>query len=317
MTFKQTGLWVTLFSSLSLIGCGGSSSSSDVDSEAEPKDVSISIPFEAKSGNLDVSCDTTLTNLGTSDTQGNVKYFAYYIHDVQLKDANGDVIETTLEDNDFQDAENGVVFLQYQDKDTQCAGTDQTTNKSVQLTISDADIDQVASIGFKVGVPFEINHTDPTNEKAIYGSGDYKWGWQMGRKVMRLDVAPVGGVTDSEGAPASGSTWNFHLGSTACSADDQGNVESCANPNRPEIVLTDFTASSDLSTKSIVLDYQTLVAGVTFNQDFGGKVGCMSFKETLNNDPECIEMMKTLGFSYTQATGAATQDQTQTLFTVQ
>ena len=36
MTFKQTGLWVTLFSSLSLIGCGGSSSSSDVDSEAEP-----------------------------------------------------------------------------------------------------------------------------------------------------------------------------------------------------------------------------------------------------------------------------------------
>jgi len=311
MTRFLASLGLTLTALLTLTACGGDSNTQTKDNETTSK-TELSIPFAARSGTTDIACDTALPALGSNSVEGQIKYFAYYIHDIELLDNNGSVINSTLTDNAFQDPDEKVVFLQYQNKDTTCSGDAQTTYKQVSLSLNRDQVSAVASLRFKIGVPFEINHADPANAKSIYTSADYKWGWQNGRKFVRLDVKPAGGVFDGNGV-SKGDTRHFHLGSTGCEADANGKVTSCSNPNRPTIQLDNFSLND--SPKTVILNYQNLVANVAFNQDTGGQVGCMSGA----TDPECPDMFSALGLRFQTDNGQTTavNDGTQTLFSLE
>lgn len=296
-----------------LAACGGSSTNTDTTDNAatENTTTTITIPYAARSGSTDVSCDATLTGLGTSGDTGKIKFFAYYIHDIELVDTNGDAVSATLVDNNFQDPDNGVVFFNYRDKDATCGGSAETTNKQVALEVENLGSHTINKIRFKVGLPFEVNHNSDLNTETEYASSDYYWNWQGGRKMMRLDVAPTNGIDQSGNA---GTTWNFHLGSIGCTSADATTAPTaaCSSPNVVQIELDNF-AASDTAVDTVVFDYQKLIAGVDMNNDQGGKFGCMSFP----GDPECTSMLGKLGLTYTQATGATVNDGTQTVFSVE
>ena len=304
MTVNKTlgnSFLITAFSLLT--ACGGSSSNDTSER------ISLSIPFQANSGSTEINCDAELLQLGISADSAKIASFAYYLHDVKLI-TTASSVDFTLDDNDFQDAENGVALLDYQDKISFCTGTEKPTNKQLTGTVSgDVEIAEVTGIEFKVGIPSKLNHRDLSTNISPYNIQSMFWNWNGGHKFMRLDIKPTAQVNVTYGENNLASTRNFHLGSTACTGDaTTGEVVNCANENVVPVSLTGYSVTNTQGA-AVILDLAKLLEGSDINTDNGVKVGCMSFP----NDPECAVMFNTLGLSYGEipATGS------QTIFSVE
>ena len=286
-----------------LTGCGGGSSSSSSNTNSASNDsgtnnsttptVSLTIPFQAKSGSTDINCGATLTALGTTGDSAKINDFAFYIHNIKFKTNTGTTITTTLDDNNFQDPIYGVALLDFQDKTDSCKGATKTTNKVVMLKAT-VDITTITGIEFTVGIPEAANHHNASISRAPYNRSGLFWSWQSGHKFMRLDVDPSKLVTKPD--LTTGTTFFFHLGSTACTGDPTtGQVVSCIYPDRPVIALNSGFSVTNNTTSTIVLDYARLVDGVNINYETDGKpYGCMSGQA----DPECPVIFNNLGMTH-------------------
>ncbi|MEZ5534615.1 MAG: metallo-mystery pair system four-Cys motif protein [Thiolinea sp.] len=286
---------------LMLSACGGSN---DDDTAGISN---VSIPFAAKSGSTEITCGAALSGLGSSADGGTVADFAFYVHDIQLIDKNGTKHATTLESNDFQDAEYGVALLDFQDKGDSCQGSEKPVNTMVDVTVDGVDPADITGVAFKVGVPSEINHHEAATSQPPYNRSGLFWKWQTGHKFMRLDINPaskvqlgydVNGVTEAN-------TYFFHLGSTGCEGDPvTGEIVSCGSPNHPQVELTDGFSVNNLTSSTVVFDYAKFVAGVNLNVDMMAPSGCMSGPM----DPECVTLFNHLGMKHgsTAATGSQT-----------
>jgi uncharacterized repeat protein (TIGR04052 family) len=84
-----------------------------------------------------------------------------------------------------------------------------------------------AKIKLTIGVPFELNHTNPLAAAAPLGRGEMFWSWQSGHKFLRADLADAG------------HEWAFHLGSTGCSSASalRPPAQPCAQPNEMRLEL--------------------------------------------------------------------------------
>lgn len=303
-TSLKTGLAVA--GALLLTACGGGSSSSSNDSTNNATTTSLTIPFAAKAGTTDVSCDATLSGLGTSGDSGKISDFAFYIHGITLKTSDGKSVATTLDDNNFQDPQYGVALLDFQDKTDACAGAAKTTNKEVKLKAT-VDPSTVTGIEFMVGVPSAANHHNASTSRAPYNRSGLFWAWQSGHKFMRLDVNPTKLVTKLDATTTK--TFNLHLGSTGCTGDaTTGAVVTCTSPNRPTVKLEGVKVTGT-TTNAIVLDYAKLISGTNINLDTGSAVGCMSAQD----DKDCPAIFDNLGLAHSLGSSTGTQQ----TFTVQ
>jgi uncharacterized repeat protein (TIGR04052 family) len=182
-----------------------------------PAEVAISIPFEAAVGQDAWACGETYEGIGTSESTVTPKDFRVYIHDIQL---DGEPV--TLDDNDFQ--ANGVALLDFEDGTGACEGSgDARTNLEVLGTAASATGD----LSFKLGVPFDQNHQDVETAAAPLDIQPMFWNWNGGYKFVRADSTTTGLES-----------FNFHLGSTGCEADEDGVVTGCANENRFQFAFT-------------------------------------------------------------------------------
>lgn len=84
-----------------------------------------------------------------------------------------------------------------------------------------------AGIRLTIGVPFELNHSNPLAAAAPLDRGEMFWTWQSGHKFLRADFA------------IAGHEWAFHLGSTGCSSASalRPPAQPCAQPNEMRIEL--------------------------------------------------------------------------------
>ena len=132
------------------------------------------------------------------------------------------------------------------------------------------------------------------------------WSWQAGYKFARIDFAPVGGITRPGDDNFNGTSFNFHLGSTACTGDAElGEGVSCEKANRPTIRLDNFKLD-----KTIHIDYSRLVSEINLSIDQGGAAGCMSG----STDPECLSMFTAIGLDL--GTGENLSEQQQVVFSL-
>ena len=149
---------------------------------------------------------------------------------------------------------------------------------------------------FTLGVPFALNHSDPTAQgtPSPLNLPAMNWFWRGGRKFLKID-----GIADPGGAAQQ---FNFHLGSTGCSnaggVDGMGEGREaapdapCAQPNTPQYC---FALAAIEAGQAISID----PAGVAANTDLsrnteGTAPGCMGFI----NDPECLDIMPRYGLDY-------------------
>lgn len=288
-----------------LTACGGSSSTDSVST------VSVSIPFQAVAGDQTIKCGETITGLGTGSssetgvgTDAKIYNFRMFVHDITLITDQGIEIPAILDET--QDGQNAdVALLDFRDTaDIDDVNTEicpQTTSDSTSvnpnykdtITVS-ASIDPaytISHVQFTLGVPFDLNHDDPSSaDEPLRSPGlasGMTWNWQNGYKFLGFDVS-LDGIVDA---------WHIHLGSTGCSVgtSDLANGSEpteCLAPNRPTILLPiESVALDDIA---IQVDYAALVTDNNLGEDAGGASGCMSG----GTDPECEEIFEKFGLPW-------------------
>lgn len=268
-----------LATAMLLAACGGG------DDDKGP--MNVSLEFAAKAGNTPVACGTAIAALGTGALQSQPKDLRFYVSNVNLISKSGASVPVTLTANDWQDAA-GVTLIDLENATGACAGGTAGTNIAVTGTVPDGDY---TGLSFTVGVPSSLNHSDFAAAKKPLDSQAMAWSWQSGRKFIKIEVNPVGGVITPGTPPnpdVNSATWNMHLGSTGCTGNPAtGEVVNCTAPNRVNLTFPAFNAK----TQRVVVDLQQLFLNANLSQNLGGALGCMSGK----TDPECPGVFPALG----------------------
>lgn len=246
---------------------------------AVPPTETVSIAFSLESGGQPVACGWPVPGLPKAASLTDARL---YLHDVALVDASGRTVPVALTPSAWQ--RDGIVLLDFEDATGTCRGNP-ATNTAVQGTVPAG---RYVGLAFTIGVPSPQNHTSPTAEAAPLDLVAMGWTWQAGRKFVKIELDPEGGVVRKAGKPMA--TWNLHLGSTGCSGDPvKGETVTCATPNRVAVRFPAFSAARD----RVVIDLATLFDGTDLGRDGGGALGCMSGAD----DPDCPGVFRQLGLN--------------------
>lgn len=289
----------------------------------------VAIRFALTAGDQPVECGRDIAGLGTGGRPAQLRDARFYISAPALIDAAGREVPIELEQNDWQYA--NLALLDFENKTGKCNGT-ADLNDTIKGSVPRG---RYKGISFVVGVPSVVqdkdgkdvvlNHSNFATAPAPLDLQSMSWNWQAGRKFIKIEVDPEGGVTrpplkpkgpadaaNGPGAAPDGgapvmadapktaplrvnedgtitvSTWMLHLGSTGCRGDAvKGEIASCANPNRIPVRLASF----DSARQRVALDLKALFAGIDLGKDKGFSTGCMSGPA----DPECAPMFDNLG----------------------
>lgn len=259
---------------LLLLACTAGDDTAASDDTAALQDVVVD--FHATVGAEDFDCASVFTGLGATATSYTPLDFRLYLHDFVLFDGSGAAVPLTLEPDGLWQVEN-LVLLDFEDKSGSCQNGTTDTNSHVHGTIPAGTY---TGLGFTLGVPFSLNHGDAAAAPSPLNVSSLFWSWQLGYKFLRID-AKTTGLPD--GAV-------FHLGSTGCSADEDGNVTGCTAENVGPIVLQGF----DPATSRVRLDLAGLYQGVDLDTNNKGESICMSTP----TDTDCDGLFANLGLGF-------------------
>lgn len=255
---------------------GATADASDAQS---PSGSAYTIRFAGMVGTQAFSCGQTYPMMGMgSSSTWTPKDFRFYIHDVRLVTAAGEVPLTIDTVGAFQ-GEN-VALLDFEDRSGACAEGSPETNSEVRARAATTVTAAIRGIKFKLGVPFMLNHREPSSSPAPLNLSALWWTWNAGYKFLKIDG-------NTAGLPMG---FNIHVGSTGCTGNNTGAVNPCTAPNVSEISLDNF----DPATNRIVADLAALVSMSNLETNAGGAPGCMSG----GTDPECGPIFAALALPF-------------------
>ncbi|MGE3645130.1 MAG: MbnP family copper-binding protein [Beijerinckiaceae bacterium] len=274
----------------------------------------VRINFAAELGGKPFSCVSKFNHIGSARTTVSPADFRLFVSNVALIDATGKAVPVEL-DQDGKWQYKNVALLDFEN------GAGSCTNGTPDMrTIVSGKVPpgEYKGLRFEIGVPFELNHQDPTLAPSPLNLTAMFWTWQGGYKFIKVDMDSgdkppmTGGMKPAmqHGAGMNGgmkpamkghghmggmgasSGFSIHLGSTMCKAESRTSAPTaCANGNRVAIEYRNF----DLGKNLVVFDPAPVVADVDVSKNTAGtSAGCMSFP----NDPECNAVMPQLGLAY-------------------
>jgi uncharacterized repeat protein (TIGR04052 family) len=289
-TTQFATLIATLIAGITLTACGGSNSTTS-NAPVYPAVMPVSIGFDLLANGTNVKCGSTLTGLGSKASASELKDARFYVSNINLIDANDNLVPVTLTANDWQNQQ--VSLINFNDgSSAACGGAALSTNSNINGTVPGA---AYKGISYEIGVPEALNHTDYATAQTPMNVAAMAWSWTSGRKFMKVEVNPQGGVsvvrTNTGTTPPTtttnkSATWNLHLGSTGCSTNATTGAYICTNSNRMLVRLNNF----NYSTQKISLDLNALFAGADLTTDLAGPAGCMSG----GSDEECKSIFTNL-----------------------
>lgn len=238
----------------------------------------VTLRFAAKVGELPFRCGETFANVGTTGGQWSPTDFRFYVHDVRVVTAAGEVPVALTQDGRWQ--HESVALLDFEDRTGRCSNGTAATNAQVVGTLPAGTVGPITGVRFKLGVPFALNHANQALAPSPLNLSTLWWNWQGGYKFLRIDGQIMNPVR-----PAA-ADWFIHVGSTGCNGGASGGVTSCANPNRAEVELTGF----DPSRNTVVADLARLLSESDVRVTSAAP-GCMSEL----GDPECPPVLRGLG----------------------
>ncbi len=246
-------------------------------------------------------CGKSYSNVGTTNSTIMPSDFRMFISDVKLIDANGKTVPLELTQDKTWQFEN-VALIDFESGASHCRNGTGPLNQSVRGTVPHG---QYKGIEFTLGVPFELNHGNPTVAPAPLSSTAMFWNWQGGYKFLKFDAATTGRPSPTQPADPQGggnaSGFSVHLGSTACASDSKTTPpSSCKNPNRVTVRFDSFDPSKDI----VIADIGAVLANANVDVNTPKTAaGCMSFP----NDPDCPPIMKAFGLPYDGQPGGVQQ----------
>ena len=248
-------------------------------SGCEKTDDSVEIQFALTYDDAAFSCDHKFVVDGLA---WQLSQLQFYISEIEVKDARNNwqsaSIEVESSVEEITAAENPTTAKTTTSSSVALMGgiCGQAQTWQVNLA-SPIARGAIRGLKFTLGVPQHLNHLNPLTQPSPLNQSDMFWTWQLGYKFVRMELA------------SPNHQWIFHLGSTGCqSASPVRPPEApCLFPNRPTIVLDNFTFEN-----TIALDLSALLKDIKLSQDNS----CQSAQELAL----CQRLFERVGISNTQ-----------------
>lgn len=278
----------------------------EVKAQSETKEVAID--FEAWVGDSEFVCGESYEGVGVNQSSITPTDFRFYVSNLALIDESGNAVPLELEQDGKWQYQN-VALLDFEDGTSACDNGTAELNTTVVGTVPEGDYQ---SLQFTMGVPQDLNHEDAAIAPSPLNLTSMWWNWQGGYKFLRVEmeteaISNVGETshaqatslpneqgthhqTSSVHQDAGSNAYLIHLGSTGCQDSAQSDLFGCANPNRVQVVLEDFSPEDNV----VIADLAELLAqsDLTTNQA-NTPNGCMSSPE----DADCMPIMQNLSLS--------------------
>jgi uncharacterized repeat protein (TIGR04052 family) len=231
----------------------------------------VTIHFAGKVGADPFSCTSTYPGLGATGTTWSPQDFRFYVSGVSVIDSKGVSVPLTLkQDGVWQTGD--VALLDFENATGGCENGTPETNDAVIGTIPAGHT--ITGLQFDLGVSAGSDHLDVSTAQSPLNVSGLYWSWMAGYIFLKID-----GITTMQ--PQG---YSFHLGSTSCSGN--GASSTCANANRPHVVLQNF----DPAHNTVVADLAKLFQGADLDTE-QVPPGCLSEP----NNCDCVPFFGNLG----------------------
>jgi uncharacterized repeat protein (TIGR04052 family) len=248
-------------------------------------DQPITIPFTAEMAGIPFTCAQAYDGIGSSASTVAVADFRVFVTNTRMIGADGTETPISLDqDGTWQFA--NVALLDFEDATGTCVNGTPAINTTLRGTVPAGDY---TGLAFDIGVPFELNHSDPTLAPSPLNLTAMFWNWQGGYKFIKVELSSSGLPVTHEANRG----WALHLGSTGCAsaARTVAPGAACANPNHVAVHFDAF----DPATNSVVFDVAPVLAAANVDQNTPEtSPGCMSFL----NDDDCVPVLQNLGLPF-------------------
>lgn len=155
-------------------------------------------------------------------------------------------------------------------------------------------------VRFTLGVPFDLNHGDPTLAPSPLNITSMFWVWKAGYRFLKIDMASSGQpdkrllYAAGNGAVEKERSVGFpvHIGSAGCVSASLTTppITACKFPNRATVNLDHFNPGHSV----VVADLAALLKSSNVDVNTPNTApGCMSEP----TDPDCVGVMQALGIS--------------------
>jgi uncharacterized repeat protein (TIGR04052 family) len=251
----------------------------------------VDIHFAAEINGKPFVCGQSYSNVGITRSTITPSDFRLYVSEIKLLRKDGSSVPLELVQDGVWQYQN-VVLLDFENGEGPCRNGTSGINTRVRATMPPG---RYSGIELTVGVPFKLNHQDPTVAAAPLNSTAMFWNWQGGYKFIKFDTASTG-IREPQpaGSNAAGAVTRYavHLGSTACASASRTQApDACQNANRMAVRLDGF----DPSKNQVVIDMGAALARANVDVNAQGtSPGCMSFPK----DADCPPVMGALGLAY-------------------
>ena len=238
---------------------------------------SVQLSFSGEENGEAFSCGSNY-QLGNANTPVVVNDFRLYVSDIVLTDTHGNSVPLILEQDDKWQLDT-VALLDFESGTDNCSNGTVETNSVVRGTVPAGDY---TGVEFSIGVPFRLNHGDPTLQGSPLNLTAMFWNWRGGYKFMKFDMTLVSSTSDASG-------WVLHLGSTRCASATRTVAPSeCLHGNRIKVKVDAFDSEQHI----LVIDPAAVLTASDISQNaVDTSPGCMSFPE----DADCEPVFALLG----------------------
>lgn len=281
---------------LSLITCSalaacGSTSPVKMSSAPAAGQQTVSLNFAAEINGQPFQCGQSYGPVGTTGSKVTPSDFRMYVSEVQLLTADGKAVPVQLTQDGVWQRE-GVSLVDFEDGSKACLNGTSGVNNAVRGSVP---VGAYTGVRFTLGVPFALNHADPTVSPAPLNNTAMFWNWQGGYKFLKFDTTSSGKESMKSvavGAAGMATPFSVHLGSTVCASESKTRAPSaCQNPNRITVEFKNF----DLNKNTVVADIGRVLAQANVDVNAPStSPGCMSFPK----DSDCVPVMGALGLAY-------------------
>lgn len=248
-------------------------------------DQPVAISFAAEMAGQPFTCAQPYSGIGSTASTVEVADYRLFVTNARLIAADGGETAIALDQDGVWQIEN-TALLDFEDATGSCVNGTPETNTVLRGSVPAGDY---VGLAFDIGVPFALNHGDPTLASSPLNLTAMFWNWQGGYKFIKLELSSTGLPVTHEANRG----WALHLGSTGCASDARTSApaSACANPNHVAVRFEQFDPSRNI----VVIDPAPVLAEA--NVDYNTpetSPGCMSFV----NDDDCIPVMTRLGLPF-------------------
>jgi len=139
-------------------------------------DQPVTLRFSAEVDRSPFTCGKSYKGIGTTASTVEVADFRLYVTNMRLIAADGSETAITLQqDGAWQYA--NVALLDFEDATGTCVNGTPQVNTDVRGTVPQG---KYTGIAFDIGVPFPLNHGDPTLAPSPLNLTAMFWNWQGG-----------------------------------------------------------------------------------------------------------------------------------------